>query len=264
MSPSTGLILSPASEPFPQKLVGKVKSGQFVEMRELLSDNIALIQQLEDIQGFPIATVGATRPRLREVSSLPTWCYCFLGYMAILTPDPTTRDQLAYARLIIREAPVDKGGGTTTESFANREQWTTPSHGIPSSLDCRQPLSSGTDRSTARHFVPYAEVSTIHGPNVPCSIFSHPPVGPQHLTLPLVPGATSFAYPGTRELASSPLTARTGMCAPPVSYSTRQKTAPGPQTAPFTNGSIPQANDHLQILASDWPSIEMALAQATL
>ena len=31
----SGMIFSPASEPFPQKLVDKIKSGQFVEMREL-------------------------------------------------------------------------------------------------------------------------------------------------------------------------------------------------------------------------------------
>ena len=101
MPHSAGLILSPASEPFPQKLVDKVKSGQFLEMRALLSDNIAPMQPLEDIQGFLVTTFGVARPRLCEVTSLPTWWYCFLEYMAILMPDPTTRDQLA--RLIIRE-----------------------------------------------------------------------------------------------------------------------------------------------------------------
>ena len=81
----------------------KVRSGQFVEIRELLADNIALKQQLE-IQGLPVTAIDPTRPRLCEVTSLPSWCYCFRGYVAILTHDPTTRHQLAYARLIIREA----------------------------------------------------------------------------------------------------------------------------------------------------------------
>ena len=102
---TSGLVLSPAAEPFPRKLVDKVISGQFIKMRELLADNIALLYQLEAMHGYsPLHLVGAARPRLREVSSLTTWCYCFLGYMAIRTSDPTTRDQLAYARLIIREA----------------------------------------------------------------------------------------------------------------------------------------------------------------
>ena len=118
----SGLILSPAAEPFPHKLVDKVKSGQFVEMRELLADNIALVQQLEDIQGFPLHAVGATRPRLRDVSSISTWCYCFLGYVAVLTPDPATRDQLAYARLIIREALRHGGQGWLDYDRAFRQQ----------------------------------------------------------------------------------------------------------------------------------------------
>ena len=74
-------------------------------MRELLADNISLIQQLEALQGsMPIPMAGPTRPRLREVSSLATWLHCFLAYTAILTTDPSTRDKLAYARLIIHEA----------------------------------------------------------------------------------------------------------------------------------------------------------------
>ena len=79
-TPSAGLILSPVAESFPRRLVDKAKSGQFVEMRELLADNIFLVNQLEAIQGFlPLQGLGATRPRLREVTSLSTWCYCFLG-----------------------------------------------------------------------------------------------------------------------------------------------------------------------------------------
>ena len=102
---SAGLILSPAAAPFPQKLVDKVRSGQFLEMRDLLADNISLVQQLETMQATShIAMVGPTRPRLREPTTLSTWLYCFLAYAAIATSDPKTRDQFAYARLIIREA----------------------------------------------------------------------------------------------------------------------------------------------------------------
>lgn len=97
--PQQGLLLSPASEPFPQKLVDKIRSGQFVDMKELLADNMSLIKELEEVQGLPsVQCLGSRRPRMREISSLPAWCYCFLGYMAICTTDPTTRDQLAYAR----------------------------------------------------------------------------------------------------------------------------------------------------------------------
>lgn len=40
-SPQAGLLLSPASEVIPKKLVDKIRSGQFVEMKELLADNIS-------------------------------------------------------------------------------------------------------------------------------------------------------------------------------------------------------------------------------
>ena len=66
--------------------------------------------------------LGASRPRLREVSSLPTWCYCFLGYMAMRTSDPTTRDQLAYARLLIKEAQRHGGFGWLDYDRAFRQQ----------------------------------------------------------------------------------------------------------------------------------------------
>ena len=91
----------------------KIKSGQFVHMKELLVDNIHLLQQLEAVQGLSLlpGLPGVARPRLREVTSLTTWLYCFLSYMAIRTSDSRTFDQLSYAKLIIREAHRHGGGG---------------------------------------------------------------------------------------------------------------------------------------------------------
>ena len=51
------------------------------------------------------------RTRLREVPSLVSWMYCFTAYVAIRTQDPLTRQMLAYACLIIREALRHGGGG---------------------------------------------------------------------------------------------------------------------------------------------------------
>ena len=44
-----GLILTPAVEPVPHKLVQCIQAEQFVEMRDLLGDNIALLQQLNSV-----------------------------------------------------------------------------------------------------------------------------------------------------------------------------------------------------------------------
>ena len=107
-----GLILSPACDPIPQSLVHRVQSGQFVEMRDLLADNIALMSQLSSLHGtIPLPLTTVQRTRLREVPSLVSWMYCFATYVAIRTPDELTRQMLAYARLIIREALRHGGSG---------------------------------------------------------------------------------------------------------------------------------------------------------
>ena len=45
-----GLILSPARDPIPQSLVQRDQSGEFLDMRDLLADNIALMSQLSSLQ----------------------------------------------------------------------------------------------------------------------------------------------------------------------------------------------------------------------
>ena len=138
-----GLILSLVAAPFPHKLVDKDRSGQFVEMREPLADNISLIQQLEVIQGpTSISMIGPTRPRVSEVSALPTWLYCFLAYTAIATNDPTTRNQLAYARLIMGEALCHGNSGWLDYYRSFRQQaaaecslqWNTSLSGLQASM----------------------------------------------------------------------------------------------------------------------------------
>lgn len=119
--PATGLLLSPASEVIPQKLVDRIRAGRFVDMRDMLQDNIALIDQLEVFQGQAVP-LGPTRPRMREITSLQTWCHCFLGYIAAMTSDPITRDQLAYARIIIREAQRQGGLSFLDYDKAFRQQ----------------------------------------------------------------------------------------------------------------------------------------------
>ena len=82
-SPRSGLILSLAADPIPYRLVHRIRSGEFVEMCDLLADNIALHDQLEDLHGH----TTSLNPRLREVPSLASWVYCFAAYMAVRTED---------------------------------------------------------------------------------------------------------------------------------------------------------------------------------
>ena len=43
-----GMILSPAADPIPFRLVQRIQNGEFLEMRDLLADNVSLHSQLED------------------------------------------------------------------------------------------------------------------------------------------------------------------------------------------------------------------------
>jgi hypothetical protein len=99
--------------PLPQKLVHHIRSGQFVEMRDLLADNMLLLDRLEATPSFTLlpATGFTSRPRLREVLSPISWAVCFLSYVSILTSDPQTRSQLTYARLILSEAQSHNSTG---------------------------------------------------------------------------------------------------------------------------------------------------------
>ena len=179
-----GLVLSPAAEPLPNKLVEKMRAGHFIEMKELLADNIALINHLESVQGSP-SFMGAMRPRLREVSSLPTWCYCFMGYMAVRTSDPTTRDQLAYARLIIREAHRHGGSGWLDYDRAFRQQaaidpgvrWNTLNPGLQAATMLGQRASQGTFCTLCRgvdHPRAQCALSCLQPQNVPTAAPSGP------------------------------------------------------------------------------------------
>lgn len=107
------MILSPAANPILAHLVQRIQTGEFIEMRELLADNIALHNQTMEFHGNAslAATPVSLRPRIREVPSLTSWMYCFLAYMAVRTRDPLTWDMLAYTRLVIREALRHGGDG---------------------------------------------------------------------------------------------------------------------------------------------------------
>ena len=141
--PSRGLILSPSADPIPYRLVQRIQNGEFVEMRDLLADNVSLHNQLKDLHGLvPLtATPAAFRPRLREVPSLASWVYCFAAYVAVRSSDQQTRDLLAYCRLIIREALRHGGNGWQEYDRSFRRQaaidatlaWNTLSPGLQAS-----------------------------------------------------------------------------------------------------------------------------------
>ena len=105
------VVLSSALPPITAKVASKIKSGQYVPMKDLLADNMSLWNQLEALPGPHYVCSGLPKPRLREIQSPLTWVLCFLAYIAVRTPDPQTRDLLTYARLVVREAQRHGGPG---------------------------------------------------------------------------------------------------------------------------------------------------------
>ena len=73
-----------------------------MDFKELLNDNIALVSQLRELGA--VASSASSQLRLREVTDLLTWVYCYLSFMAVLSPDAQVRDLVAYAQIIIQLA----------------------------------------------------------------------------------------------------------------------------------------------------------------
>ncbi len=101
-----------------------MRSGAYVEMKELLEDIIALLCELETSNGSHhlMGIPGVNKPHLREVSLLSSWIYCFLAYLAICCTDKETREHLGNAQLIMRETLHQGGKGWLTYDKVFRQQ----------------------------------------------------------------------------------------------------------------------------------------------
>lgn len=124
-SPATSMFEGPRSEeatagptPFtlgeglptvPAKLVKKIENGEFVDMAELLRDNIEAERRHEgrQLQG------GETKRPRREVPDLLSWVQCSGTYAGVVTrrhPDKT-KEMFAYMTMVVREARRCGGSG---------------------------------------------------------------------------------------------------------------------------------------------------------
>ena len=91
----------------PAKLVKEIQAMEFINMRELLPDNIALSERLE---ALPRAALHQAHAQ-REIDSLLTWMGAFLIYMAVMNDahPEKTKSLLVYMRSLVEEARRNKG-----------------------------------------------------------------------------------------------------------------------------------------------------------
>ena len=107
------LMLASSLPPVPAKLAKRIREMDFVEMRELLPDNIALSECIEALLSH------SARERVthqREIGSLLTWVSSFATYVAVISESHPERvpDMLMYLRLIVLESQKFNGMGWLT------------------------------------------------------------------------------------------------------------------------------------------------------
>ena len=92
-------------------------------MRDLLPDNIALVERLE---APPTHRSPAKASETRGVGALATWETAFSNYIAVVAAahPGRVRDMLAYMRLLVREA--QKYGGTGWITYDQVFRWNRP------------------------------------------------------------------------------------------------------------------------------------------
>ena len=73
------------------------------------------------MHAFPFL-LGMLKPLLRDVTSLPSWIYSFLAYIAIQANDQGVRDRRANARLMVSEARMHGGSNWLDYDHVFRQQ----------------------------------------------------------------------------------------------------------------------------------------------
>lgn len=101
------LVYSLALSPIPAKALDKIYTGSYLDLKELLPDNAALLQHLQELgqvqQGSSV--------KLCEISNPLTWVFCFLSFMVAKSESKEARELISYAQIIVQMARRHRGSG---------------------------------------------------------------------------------------------------------------------------------------------------------
>ena len=116
-------ILSEGLPPVPCKLVARILKGEFIDMAELLRDNLEAQRRASAVAQVGAAAASNAKSR-REVPDLMSWVQCFGTYIAVVTSQFPHRikELLAYQTLIVREARRCGGRGWLAYDSHFRQQ----------------------------------------------------------------------------------------------------------------------------------------------
>ena len=98
--PQSAMIVSPSLPPVPAKAVEKIVKHQFVEMKELMPDNFALMLLLAELGPNQPVSSG----KLREIDNPLTWVFYFLSFLAVSVSARRARELAAYGPVIVHLA----------------------------------------------------------------------------------------------------------------------------------------------------------------
>ena len=130
IAPSAGdslpFILSDALPVVPPKLVKRIVKGEYVDMAELLNDNMEAERRRALLESEISVVASQQRSGRREVPDILSWLHCFSLYTAIVCCNyPDKAKQLwAYQALMINEARRSGGRGWLLYDAAFRQQIT--------------------------------------------------------------------------------------------------------------------------------------------
>ena len=121
---SKPFVLSEGLPPVPHKLVARILRGKFVDMAELLRDNLEAQRRSSSIPTNNSSSGSNPAHARREVPDLLCWVQCFGIYMAVMASKhpERMRQLLAYQTLIVREARRCGGKGWLAYDSYFRQQ----------------------------------------------------------------------------------------------------------------------------------------------
>ena len=120
-------ILSEALPVVPAKLVKKIRNGEYIDMAELLKDNIELERRRAATEGEGSRSSFLThRTGRRELPDIMSWLHCFSLFAAVVSAEypEKARDLWAYQAIMIGEHRRCGGRGWQMYDACFRQQLT--------------------------------------------------------------------------------------------------------------------------------------------
>ena len=117
-SHTPALILSSALPPIPGKIVEKIRTGAYVDLKDMLSDNMALKKRLDEVGAMNHLQLSS---KYREIQDPLSWVYCFLSFIVAKVDDPLSRQLIAYTQLVLDLARRHGGKGWLSYDCLFRE-----------------------------------------------------------------------------------------------------------------------------------------------